>query len=95
MIESLDWGRYILSLVGVGLMIVVLAYLTKRVGLAAKMKNTKSINGHMEVVDTLYIDPRRRILLVRCKNEEHMILLSGDQAHPMTTKKEQYESPTG
>ena len=89
MMESLDWGRYVLSLLAVGAMIVALAYLTKRVGLAAKMKHTQSIQGHMEVVDTLYLDPRRRILLVRCKGQEHMVLLSGgDQATHMGTTKE-------
>ena len=80
MIESLDWGRYLISLGVVGAMIVGLAFLTKRVGLAAKMKQSQSLKGHMEVVDTLYLEPRKRVVLVRCKSREHMILISGDQA---------------
>ena len=83
--ESLDWGRYILSLLMVGGLIVGLAWAAKRIGLAAKLKQTQSLHGHMEVVDTLYLSPRQRIMLVRCKGKEHMVLLSGDQAQHITS----------
>jgi flagellar protein FliO/FliZ len=77
--EAMDWGQYIGSLFVIIAMILALAYLVKRVGLAAKIKHTTSLNGHMEVMDTLYLDPRRRILLVRCRDQEHMVLVAGEQ----------------
>jgi flagellar protein FliO/FliZ len=79
-----DIAQYLLSLFAVLALIGALAYGSKRFGLVGKLRHNKSLGGHMEVVDVLYLDARRRLMLVKCKDKEYMILLAGDTAQFLT-----------
>jgi flagellar biosynthetic protein FliO len=77
--ETPDIAQYIFSLLVVLAMIAGLAYAIKRFGLAGKIRHNKSLGGHMEVLDVLYLDARRRLMLVKCKEKEYVVLMAGEQ----------------
>lgn len=78
--EYTDFIRFILSLALVVGLIWLSAFLFKKFGLDKKLRASRSVGGQMEVVDTLYIDARRRITVVKHKTREYVLLLSGDSA---------------
>ena len=78
--EPADFVRFILSLVLVVGLIWLSAYIFKRLGLDKKLRNTRGVAGQLEVVDTLYLDARRKLVVVKHKTREYVLLLSGDSA---------------
>lgn len=85
--DTVDLGRYLLSLLAVVALVVVMGYAAKRLGLANKMRHSKSLGGTMEVVDMLYLDPRRKLMLVRCREQEFLLLMAGDTASVVSEMK--------
>lgn len=47
----------------------------------------QSASGRLQIIDQLGLDPKRRLMIVRCDEREHLILLSADGmielAHPL------------
>lgn len=78
--ESADFIRFILSLTLVIGLIWLSAFLFKRFGLDKKLRNTRGVSGQLEVADTLYLDARRKLVVVKHKAREYVLLLSGDSA---------------
>lgn len=89
--ESVDFVRFILSLGLVLSLIWLSAFLFKKFGLDKKLRASKSVAGQLEVVDTLYIDARRRITVVKHKTREYVLLLSGDSATCIDTHENKNE----
>jgi flagellar biogenesis protein FliO len=77
--EQVDFVRFGLSLLAVGSLIWLLGWAMKSSGLAKRFSNTKSLSGKLEVIDSLYLDSRRRLTLVRVGNKELLMLISPDK----------------
>lgn len=60
-------------------MILGMAGLVKKTGLAKHLQRTKSASGSLAVEDVLFLDPRHRCLVVRWHDESHLILLAVGQ----------------
>lgn len=76
--ETVDYTRFFLSLAFVMALIWLCAWLAKRFGLDKKLRGVTTVTGRLNVTDTLYLDPRRKLLLVRADQREYVLLLSGD-----------------
>lgn len=68
--------RFILALAGVLALIGLAAFILKRVGWAS-MTGLKSGQKRLAVTATLPLDGRRRLVLVRRDDVEHLILVGG------------------
>ncbi|MGE0755150.1 MAG: hypothetical protein AB7L92_08340 [Alphaproteobacteria bacterium] len=75
--EAVDLTRFALSFLFVLGLIGLLAVVLRRYGNAQRMFAMKDSEKHrLQVMDVRYIDPKRRLLLVRRDNVEHLLLLS-------------------
>jgi len=75
--DVMDFGRYFAALLLVLGLLGGLALLARRAGLAHFLPNIQRAGAprRLEVSSTVMLDPRRRVVLVRVDNEEHVILL--------------------
>lgn len=75
--ESADLTRFALSFVFVLGLIGLFAMGLKRYANAQKMFGMKDNGQHrIQVMDVRYIDPKRRLVLVRRDDREHLLLLA-------------------
>jgi flagellar protein FliO/FliZ len=91
-VEYADFVRFIFSLALVIGLIWLSAYLFKRFGLDKKLSASRSAKGQLEVVDTLYLDARRRLVVVKHATREYVLLLAGDSATCIETRESTHES---
>lgn len=77
---SIDFSRFFLSLAFVVALIWLTAYVVKRSGLDKRLRGATGGHGRLAVVDTLYLDPKRKLLLVRADAKEYVLLIAGDTA---------------
>jgi flagellar protein FliO/FliZ len=79
-LSGLDlYGRFLLALVFVVALIGVLAWLARRFNLGNRAFATGG-NRRLAIVETAPLDAKRRLLLVRRDNVEHLVLLGPDRA---------------
>ena len=75
--ENLDYLRFFLALVFVLGLIGILAVLARRTGLGFPITAIKPIQKRrLSVVEVTAIDGRRRMVLIRRDNIEHLLLIS-------------------
>lgn len=68
-----DWVRALFALIATLALIVGLAYAARRFGmLRARTEGRKRLS----VAESMMIDPRRQLVIVRCDDREHLLLLS-------------------
>ena len=79
--ESISWLRVILAF-------TVVFGLMAALGFALKYINMRGINlpgavargtGRLQLVESLMLDVRRRLVIVRCDDKEHLLLLGQNQ----------------
>ncbi len=69
----MDWARALFALIATLALIVGLAWGARRMGmLQANGQGPK----RLKVSESLMLDPRRRLVIVRCDGKEHLLLLS-------------------
>jgi flagellar protein FliO/FliZ len=73
-VDFLDWARALFALIATLALIGLAAYAARRFGMldgtAAKT------DRRLKVTESLMLDPRRRLVLVRLDGREHLLLLS-------------------
>ena len=75
--EGLDYLRFFLALVFVLGLIGILAVLARRTGLGFPITAIKSVQSRrLSVVEVTALDGRRRMVLIRRDNIEHLLLIS-------------------
>ncbi len=74
--DTVDPLRFILAFCFVLGLIGLLALGLKRFGGGIRMKTD---GGRLAVVEMKHIDPRRKLVLVRRDNREHLLLLAGER----------------
>ena len=72
--SAVDYGQFILSLLFVLGLIGVAAFLARRFGL---VQTTRPASGRrrLATVETLVLDGKRRLLLIRRDDVEHLVIL--------------------
>lgn len=77
--EASDWMMYS-RVVFALLFVVALIYLTsafvRKYGLDKHIVGTKAATKTLAVTETLYLDPRRRVVVLRAGKKEHLLLLN-------------------
>ena len=73
--EYESYFRFVLALVFVLGLIVLAAWVARRFGLGGALPTTRGRGGRLGVVETLALDAKHRLILVRRDNVEHLILL--------------------
>jgi flagellar protein FliO/FliZ len=68
-------------------LIALIAYLARRFGLAGNGAPGRA-ERRLSVVETMTLDPKRRVLLIKCDQTEHLILL-GPSSETVLTGAEQ------
>jgi flagellar protein FliO/FliZ len=78
--EWMEYTRFVLALAFVVGLIWLCGYLLKRTGMDKRLRGVTGQHGRLGVVDVLYLDPRRKLTLVRADAREYLILIAGDNA---------------
>ncbi|MES2983778.1 MAG: flagellar biosynthetic protein FliO [Pseudomonadota bacterium] len=92
--ELADYSRFVFALIFVVGLIWLVAYIAKRTGLDKRMRGVTGQRGRLAVVDVLYLDPKRKLTLVRADNREYVLLISGDRAQLIDTLDAKENDPT-
>ena len=72
--DFLDWARALFALIATLALIGLAAYAARRFGM---LDNTAAkADRRLKVTESLMLDPRRRLVLVRLDGREHLLLLS-------------------
>jgi len=79
MIESdLSWLRIVFAFSVVLALMAALAYALKYVNAKGfRFTRNAPLKRRLQIVETLMLDTRRRCVLVRCDDHEHLLLLGG------------------
>ena len=67
--------RFLLALAFVLGLIAALTWLARRFGFAGNLTVKKSRNTRLAVVETLMLDAKRRLVMIRRDDREHLLLL--------------------
>ena len=90
--EVADYSRFIFAFLFVIVLIWTVAAGAKKFGLDKKMRGIAGAQGRLQVTDTLYLDPRKKILLVRADAREYLLLIAGDSATVIDTLEVRHET---
>jgi flagellar protein FliO/FliZ len=75
---SLDtYFRFVLALVLVVALILILAWIARRSGFGPAVVKPLGRRRRLAIVETLTLDPKRRLVIVRRDGTEHLLLLGG------------------
>lgn len=91
--EVLDWARALFALIATLALIGLAAYGARRLGML--QAGGANAPRRLKVTESLMLDPRRRMVIVRCDGKEHLLLLSaaGDIVVSEMTAKELASEP--
>lgn len=78
--EFSDYTRFVFAFGFVIVLIWAVSYVAKRMGWDKKIRGVTGAQGRLAVVDVMYLDPKRKLTLIRADNREYLLLLSGDNA---------------
>jgi flagellar protein FliO/FliZ len=67
----MDWARSVFALIATLALILAAAWGARRLGM---LQAGKTGERRLSVSESLMIDPRRRLVIVRCDAREHLIL---------------------
>jgi len=76
--DALDYARFAFALIAVIGLIGLAALAARRMGFAPGAPQ-RGVTRRLQVVETLALDARRRIVLIRRDGQEHLLLLGGDR----------------
>jgi len=73
--ESISWARVVLACVAVGALLALMGFVLKNIKMRGFALPGASEGRRLELLESLPLDTRRRLVLVRCDKAEHLILL--------------------
>lgn len=82
--ETVDLSRFFFSLAAVITLIWLCALLAKRSGFDKKMRGVTA-GSRLAVEEALFIDPKRKLLLVRADTKQYVLLLAGENVTVIDT----------
>ena len=71
--DWIDWARALFALIATLALVLGAAYAARRLGM---LQHRAEGPKRLKLGETLMLDPRRRLVLVRCDDREHLLLLS-------------------
>ncbi|MGI9490823.1 MAG: flagellar biosynthetic protein FliO [Geminicoccaceae bacterium] len=76
-IVSSDYLRFVMALAVVLGLIAIFAWLAKRFRFGS-LSGIATGSGRLEIVESLAIDARQRLMIIRCGNHEHLLLIGSE-----------------
>lgn len=73
--DLVDWARAVFALLTTLALIGLVAYGARRFGMLQNVVGAKT-DRRLKVSESLMLDPRRRLVVVKFDDREHLILLS-------------------
>ena len=76
---SPDLPQFLKLLIALGVVLLMmggLAFILKKLGLAAQTSTKSSDKRRLNIVESLPLDARRRLVIVKCDKTEHLVILS-------------------
>ena len=89
-----DYLRFVLALVAVLGLIALFAWIVRRFRLGG-LAGSAMKSGRLEIVETLPIDGRQRIVLIRRDEKEHLLLIGQDRSMLIENSIERPKEPAG
>ena len=80
--DILDWARALFALLATLALIGLAAYAARRFGMIQPGAGPGP--RRLKVVETLMLDPRRKLVVVRFDDRDHLLLLSPDGDQPVS-----------
>ncbi|WP_417317914.1 FliO/MopB family protein [Emcibacter sp.] len=79
--DIVSYGQYLIALLFVIALLFGLAYAAKRMGLSARVTihSPKARHRRLNIVEILPIDAKRRLVLVRRDQTEHLLMLGTER----------------
>lgn len=74
--ETVDYSRFALAFVFVLGLIGLFSALLKRYGNAHQIYKAKDTESRLDIIEARFIDARRKLVLVKRDNVEHLLLLA-------------------
>jgi flagellar biosynthetic protein FliO len=78
-------GQIVLSFLCVIGLMLALSWLVRRFGLEKKWHKRESAAGLLQVHDSLFLDPRRRLVLIGMHDKRYLLLLDSERAQLLDT----------
>ena len=78
--DNVDFARFVFAFLFVIGLIGAAGFLLKRVAGTSKWMGTQQDTDRIQVVQTRYLDAKRKVVLIRRDNKEHLLLLADGQA---------------
>ncbi len=84
----MEWAQ--LGQIGISFVFVIglmlgLAYLVRRFGLEKRWAPLKSAEGLLHVEDTMFLDPKRRVVVLGMQRKRYVLLLDNERAQIIDT----------
>lgn len=73
--EYSDYLRFVIALAFVLALIAILSWAVRRYGIGGRVAVSRGKNRRLKIVEILAIDSRRRVVLLRRDETEHLVLL--------------------
>ncbi len=87
-----DYSRFAFAFAFVIGLIWTVATVVRKLGLDKKLRGITGTQGRLQLVDVLFLDPKRKILLVRADAREYMILVNGETSVVIDKLEERHET---
>ena len=72
-----NYLRFLFALIFVLALIALLSWLIKRFGFGGRYMPVRGQARRMRVMETVTVDAKRRVVLLRCDEREHLLLIGG------------------
>jgi flagellar protein FliO/FliZ len=92
--EFVDISRFIFALAFVVGLIWLIGYGLRRTGLDKRLRGVTGQQGRLAVVDVLYLDPKRKLMLARADSREYLLFIAGDNAQLIDTLEAKDHEPS-
>ena len=74
-LETINYFKFVLALLFVLGLIGGFAIIAKRAGLGNRGPIVRGKSKRLSIIETMVLDPKRRVVLIQCDNSEHLLLL--------------------
>ncbi|TAE80070.1 MAG: hypothetical protein EAZ74_01605 [Alphaproteobacteria bacterium] len=78
-------GQVLFSFLFVIGLMFALSYLVRRFGLEKKWQYFKSSSGTLRLEDSLFLDAKRRMMVIGMEDKRYVVLLDSERAHIVDT----------
>ena len=74
-LETINYFKFVLALLFVLGLIGGFAIIAKRAGLGNRGPIVRGKSKRLSIIETMVLDPKRRVVLIQCDNSENILLL--------------------